>query len=122
MKKEMPRPITRWQRDRRRITGRQNSTALIKLPHEKLIQSQVGVQGEATRGVWQNHVRMRSVVSTEGKASAGSISRVFRPHGSGIPLDVGCSSQAAVGQNRQHRHRTAEIVGHEYKLSRRMNA
>src|SRR5881628_3583002 len=122
MEKEVPRPITGWERHKGGIVRAQNSRALIKFPDENTIQAQIGMQNEASRGIRLNHVRVCSIVSAEGVASRWSIRGLLRSNCARVALDVRGRAEAAVRLNRQHGHRTAKVVGYQHKLSRRMNA
>ena len=80
------------------------------------------MQHEPPRGIGLDHVRVSPIVSADGEAARW---RVGRPGGAdlaGIRLDVRGVAQATVGQDRQHRHGAAEIVGHQDEPSRRMDA
>src|SRR2546423_6239554 len=122
MKREMSRPITERHRNSRGIIRSQNSRALIELPDEDAIQSQIRMQNEGPRGISLNHVRVRSFVSAKGEASRRRIRGLFRPSRSAIVLDVRRGPEPALRSNRQYRYRAAKIVGDQHKLPRRMNA
>ena len=119
---EMPRPVSRRQRDRGRIIQSEHALLLIELPDKDLIQAQIGVQDEAPRWIGLDHVSMSPIVSANGEASRRSIRRLGRPQLAGIGPDVRGGPQGTVGQDRQHRHRAAKIIGDQQKASGRMHA
>ena len=118
----MPRPVPGRQRDRVRLVRGQHALLLVELPDEDPIQAQVDVQHEAPGGIGLDHVRVGPIVSAEGEAARRGVGRPGGADLAGIVLDVGGVAQAAVGQDRQHRHGAAEIVGHQHEPSRRMDA
>ncbi len=119
---EMPRSVSWWQRDCGRFIRSQHALLLVELPDEDLIQAQVDMQHEASRGIGLNHVRVSPIMSAEGKAARRSIGRLGRANLPDIVLDVRGVAQTTVGQNRQHRHGAAKVVGHQQELSGRMDA
>src|SRR5207248_243168 len=70
----------------------------------------------------RNHVRVRSIVSTQGEASRRSVGGLFRSHRAAVLFDIRGRPKMSVGDNGQHRHGSAKVVGDQYELSRRMNA
>src|ERR1700687_5716704 len=114
---EMPGPISGWQRDGRRFTRRQHALLILELPDEDFIQPQVRMQYEAPGRIGLNHVRMSPIMSAEGGAARWSIGRLGGADLSRIVLDIGGGTQTTVRKNRQHRHGTSKIVGHQQKPS-----
>src|SRR6266540_4701833 len=119
---EVSRAIPRRQRNSGGIVARQNTAAFIELPNKNLIQSQIGVQNETSRGIGLNHVRVSSVVSAEGETPRRSMGGLLRSHRAGILLDVRGGPQAAVIQNWHHRHGTSKIIGDQHELPGWMDA
>ncbi len=118
----MARSGTWKERDCGRIVGRQNTAALIKFPDKDPVQAQINVQNETTGGIRLNHVRVCAVVSTESEASGRSIGGFSGSYGAGVLFDIGGGAQMAVGQDWQHGHRAAKVVGDQHELSGRMKA
>src|SRR5262245_40447727 len=117
MKMEMPRPVAGWQRYRVRLIRSQNAHPLVELPDKNLVQAQVNMQHEAPLDIGLNHVRVSPIMSAEGKAARWSADRFGGANLASILLDVCGDAQTTVGQYRQHRHGTAEIVGHQHEPS-----
>src|SRR5439155_26411084 len=69
---KMPRPVSRWQRNGGRIVRTEQARLLVKLPDKDLIQAQIDVQHEASRGIGLDHVGVRAVVAADGEASGRS--------------------------------------------------
>ena len=77
---------------------------------------------ESTGGVGLDHVGMGPIVPASCKAAGRSAGGLCRAQFADIGLDIGRRPEPAVRENRQHRHRAAEIIGHEHESPRRMNA
>src|SRR5438128_876610 len=96
MEMEMPRPISRRQRDGVRLIRSQNALLLVELPDEDPIQAQVDVQHEAARGIGLDHVRVGPIVAAEGEAARRGALGPGGAELAGILLDVGGVAQATV--------------------------
>src|SRR5689334_2231445 len=97
---EMPRPVSRRQRDGGRLIRSEHTLLVVKLPDEDLIQAQVDMQHEATGGIGLNHVRVSSIVSAERKAARWRVGRLGGTNLAGIILDIARGAQPTVGKNR----------------------
>lgn len=122
MEGEMPRPVSRRQRDRGGIVGDQLSGRVVEFPDKDLIQPQIDRQNEASCGIGLDHVRVGLIMPAEGEAAWGRVGGLGGADRSRVFPDVGGGAEAAVGQNRKHRHGAAEVVGDQNELSGRMHA
>src|SRR5581483_7394314 len=105
MKVKMTTPISRRQRNRRRITWSQRALLVVEPPDEDLVQSQVRMEHEASGGIGLYHVRVGAIVATNGKAPRRSMGCLGGADLAGRVLDIGGRPQTTVGQNREHRNR-----------------
>jgi len=80
------------------------------------------MQDETSRGIGLDHVRVRAVVATEGKAARRGVGRLGGADLASGVLDVGGLSQTTIGQDRQDRDGPAEVIGDEQKSAVRMDA
>ena len=100
-----------------RFVRGQDALLFVEPPDEDPVQAQVGVQHEAPGRIGLDHVGVGPIVSAGGEGARRGTGRPGGADLAGIPLDVRGVAQAAVGQDRQHRHGAAEIVGHQHEPS-----
>src|SRR4051794_34023912 len=120
MKMKMPWSVAWRQRHRRRIVCREQPFFLVEPPHKDLIEPQIGMQDKATARVGLNHVGVRSIVSAEGEAAAGSIHRFSGSNRAGVILYVGRFPQTTIRQDRKDGDAAAKIIRHQKKPATRM--
>ena len=65
---------------------------------------------------------MGPIVAADGEAARRGVGRFGGPDRSASDLDIRRIAQAAVGQDWEHRHGTAEVVGHEQISPARVHA
>ena len=92
----------------------------IEVPHEDPIEPQIDMEHVAAVGGREDLVGMGAVMTAEGEAPRGGVLSFGRADLASILLDVAGRAQAPVGADREHRHRTTEIVGDEEVLAVRV--
>src|SRR6267142_21986 len=122
MEEEVTWAGARRKRDCGGIVGREPAGAFVKFPNKNPIESQIHMQDETARSIGLNHVRMGSVVATEGEAAGWCIRGFSGSNCAGILFDVGGGAEMAVRLNRQHGDGAAKIIGYEHKLAGGMKA
>ena len=119
---EVPWSVSRRKGDESRIVRSQQAALLLELPDEDPVQAQVGVKHEASRGIGLDHVGVRPIVAADGEAAGRGVRRFRGADRTCSDLDVRSLAQPAVGQDWEHSHGTAEVVGHEQVVSARVHA
>jgi hypothetical protein len=83
---------------------------------------EVDVQHESAGEVGVDHVGVRPNVAADREAPWRRVHRLRRADLAGVGLDVGCEAALAVGEQRQHVHAAAEVVGDQQLPARWMEA
>jgi hypothetical protein len=74
---EMPWAVAGGQRNERNLRGRKLTCLGIKFVDVQAVLRQVGCENKFAGGIGLNHVRVRMVVSADGKVAAGPVGRVL---------------------------------------------
>ena len=69
----MPRAVSRWQPDRRRIVRGQRAFRYVESIDEDLVESQIGGEHESPRRVALDHVRVGPIVAADAKLPGGAL-------------------------------------------------
>src|ERR1041384_1559113 len=122
MEMEVARSIAGRERNRSWIIRLERALLLVEFPNKNLVESKIDVQNEAAREIGLDHVGVGPIMSAEGKAAGRSIGCTRGPELSVVFFDIARRAESAVGQDGQHGDRAAEIICHQQKFSRWVNA
>ena len=118
----MPRAVAGRKGHRRRIVRGKQAALIIELPDEDRVQTQVDVQHEASGWIGLDHVGVGPIVAADGEAARRRMRRTGRADRARVHLHVRRVAEPAVGEDREHGHRAAEVVGDQQVTSGRMHA
>src|SRR5262249_885944 len=102
---EMPRPVSRRQRDGGWLIRSQDALLIVEFPDEDFIQAQVHMQYVASGGIGRDHVRVSPIVSTDGKTARRSVGRLGWANLAVVLLNIRGFTQTTIAKNRQYRNR-----------------
>lgn len=122
MKGKMTRAVSRRQWDKPRGVGRKGAVLHIELPNEDLVQSQITGEDEQARRIRLDHVRVRTIVAADRKASRRSAGSMLRSNLSQVHFDVCRGPEFAVRTDRKYCDTSSGVIGNQYVLARGMDA